>query len=378
MIGDNKRLYESYQHKKNLFKHDVHQLKNFSQAVLTYAVPIPPNSSETGIHLGNTMLDTSSYTLSHGIQEQTAHDTSASRNNSTNIATNGTNEETFQTSSTNDSQLNNPRRLLTNNIQEDTSQNVGPEYDQNNTSVDLIADELQEVDRTPARADTQLETGTDTGSYRSRDEPDPTLADQLRLGTLRNTWLSCLLRETEMEQCDRSLDATSSTETGNLVVSSSKSLQKACEIEGENSNEVSKSLSHSVLDNVPVFTNPKESTNRKFEVQDQLPKITGKLKKALQERDVRPSPKISKQERRFNEKGMKNEVNDTKKGIPKERSTNSNEDAQNNIAIPHTPRSTTAQQPTSCPTSQEQPAMKGAATRNIQDDKNNESEKEDS
>lgn len=33
----------------------------------------------------------------------------------------------------------------------------------------------------------------------------------------RNTWLSCLLRETEMEQCDRSLDATSSTETGNLV-----------------------------------------------------------------------------------------------------------------------------------------------------------------
>lgn len=93
---------------------------------------------------------------------------------------------------------------------------------------------------------------------------------------------------------------------------------------------------------------------------------------------MRPSPKISKQERRFNEKGMKNEVNDTKKGIPKERSTNSNEDAQNNIAIPHTPRSTTAQQPTSCPTSQEQPAMKGAATLNIQDDKNNESEKEDS
>lgn len=28
----------------------------------------------------------------------------------------------------------------------------------------------------------------------------------------RNTWLSCLLRETEMEQYDRS-----STETGNLV-----------------------------------------------------------------------------------------------------------------------------------------------------------------
>lgn len=75
--------------------------------------------------------------------------------------------------------------MLTNNIQEDTSQNVGPEYDQNNNSVDLIADELQEVDRTPARADTQLETGTDTGSYRSRDEPDPTLADQLRLGTSR-------------------------------------------------------------------------------------------------------------------------------------------------------------------------------------------------
>lgn len=33
----------------------------------------------------------------------------------------------------------------------------------------------------------------------------------------RNTWLSCLLRETEMEQCDRSLDVTSSTETGNLI-----------------------------------------------------------------------------------------------------------------------------------------------------------------
>lgn len=33
----------------------------------------------------------------------------------------------------------------------------------------------------------------------------------------RNTWLSCLLRETDMEQCDRSLDATSSTKTGSLV-----------------------------------------------------------------------------------------------------------------------------------------------------------------
>lgn len=33
----------------------------------------------------------------------------------------------------------------------------------------------------------------------------------------RNTWLSCLLRETEMEQYDRSLDVTSSTETGNLI-----------------------------------------------------------------------------------------------------------------------------------------------------------------
>lgn len=43
----------------------------------------------------------------------------------------------------------------------------------------------------------------------------------------------------------------------------------------------------------------------------------GRLKKPLQERKVRPSPKISKQEQRFNEKGMKNEVNDTKKGVPK-------------------------------------------------------------
>lgn len=32
---------------------------------------------------------------------------------------------------------------------------------------------------------------------------------------------------------------------------------------------------------------------------------------------MRPSPKISKQELRFNEKGMKNEDKDTKKGVPK-------------------------------------------------------------
>lgn len=72
----------------------------------------------------------------------------------------------------------------------------------------------------------------------------------------RNTWLSCLLRETDMEQCDRSLDATSSTKTGSLAVSSSKSHQKTCKIEGENSNEVGKSLSRSVLSNVAVLTNP--------------------------------------------------------------------------------------------------------------------------
>lgn len=42
-----------------------------------------------------------------------------------------------------------------------------------------------------------------------------------------------------------------------------------------------------------------------------------------------------------------------------ERSTNSNEDAQNNIAILRTSRRTTEEQPTSCSTSQEQSAMKG-------------------
>lgn len=184
-IGDNKRLYESHPHIKNLHKHDVHQPKNFTQTVLIYAVPIPPHSSETGIPLGNTMFNTSSYTLSHGIQEQTSHDTSTSRNNSTDITTNGTSEETVQASVTNDSRLNNSRRLPTNDIQENTSQNTGPGYEQINTSVDSIADELQAADRTPASADTETVTGTGTCSYRSRDEPDPTLADQLRLVTLR-------------------------------------------------------------------------------------------------------------------------------------------------------------------------------------------------
>lgn len=378
-IGDNKRLYESHPHIKNFHKHDVHQPKNFTQTVLIYAVPIPPNLSETGIPLGNTMLNTSSYTLSHGIQEQTSHDTSASRNNSTDITTNGTNEETVQASVTNDSRLNNSRRLPTNDIQENTSQNTGTGYEQMNTSVDSIDDELQAADRTPASADTETVTGTGTCSYRSRDEPDPTLADQLRLVTLReNTWLSCLLRETEMEQCDRSLDVTSSTETGNLAVSSSKSHQKTCEIECENSNELGKSVSRSVLSNVAVFTNPKESTNGRFEAQDQRPQMMGGLKKPLQERKVRPSPRISKQERRFNEKGMKNEDKDTKKGVPKERSTNSNEDAQNNIAILRTSRRTTEEQPTSCSTSQEQSVMKGAATLNVKDDQSKESVKEDS
>lgn len=184
-IGDNKRLYESHPHIKNFHKHDVHQPKNFTQTVLIYAVPIPPNLSETGIPLGNTMLNTSSYTLSHGIQEQTSHDTSASRNNSTDITTNGTNEETVQASVTTDSRLNNSRRLPTNDIQENTSQNTGTGYEQMNTSVDSIDDELQAADRTPASADTETVTGTGTCSYRSRDEPDPTLADQLRLVTLR-------------------------------------------------------------------------------------------------------------------------------------------------------------------------------------------------
>lgn len=45
------------------------------------------------------------------------------------------------------------------------------------------------------------------------------------------------------------------------------------------------------------------------------PVSKGKHQKA--ERVVRSSPDISKQERRFNEKGMKNEVNDTKSGVPK-------------------------------------------------------------
>lgn len=353
--------------------------KKFSQTGLIYAVPIPPNSSETGIPLGNTMVNTSSYTLSHGIQEQTSHDTSASRNNSTNITANGANEETVQASVTNNSQLNNSRRLPTNDIQENTSQNIEPGYNQIGTSVESIANELQTTDRTPASADTETVTGTGTSSYRSRDEPDPTLADQLRLGTLReNTWLSCLLRETEMEQCDRSFGATSSTETGDLTVSSSKSHQKTCEIEGENSNEVGKSLIRSVLSNVAVLTNPKESTNRRFEAQDQRPQMIGRLKKSVQEREVRPSPKISKQERHFNEKGMKNEDKDTKKEVPKERSTHSNEDAQNNIVIPRTPMRTTEQQPTSCSTSQEQSVMKGAATLNVKDDQSKESVKEDS
>lgn len=188
--GDDKRLYESYQHKENRLKHDVHQPKKFSQTGLIYAVPIPPNSSETGIPLGNTILNTSSYTLSHGIQEQTSHDTTASRNNSTDITTNGTNEETVQASVTHDSQLNNSRRLPTNDIQENTSQNTGPGYDQIDTSEESIADELQTTDRNPASADTETVTGAGTGSYRSRDEPDPTLADQLRLGTLRE-YASC-------------------------------------------------------------------------------------------------------------------------------------------------------------------------------------------
>lgn len=61
-----------------------------------------------------------------------------------------------------------------------------------------------------------------------------------------------------------------------------------------------------------------------------------------------------------------------------ERSTNSNEDAQNNIAILRTSRRTTEEQPTSCSTSQEQSAMKGAATLHVKDDKSKESVKEDS
>lgn len=101
------------------------------------------------------------------------------------MPTNGANEETVQASVTNDSQLNNSRRLPTNDIQENTSQNIEPGYNQIGTSVESIADELQTTDRTPASADTETVTGTGTSSYRSRDEPDPTLVDQLRLVTLR-------------------------------------------------------------------------------------------------------------------------------------------------------------------------------------------------
>lgn len=177
--GDNKSIYESHQLSQNIFKLDLPQPEIYFQTVLIYAVPIPQ------IHLGDTMLNTSSYTSSHGVQEQTAHGFSVSGDNSTDITTNGTSEETGQTSVTNDSQLNNSRRLPTNDIQENTSQNTGPGYDQIDTSVESIADELQTTDRTPASADTETVTGTGTGSYRSRDERDPTLADQLRLGTLR-------------------------------------------------------------------------------------------------------------------------------------------------------------------------------------------------
>lgn len=156
------------------------------QTVFCYAVPIPPNTSEnTAIHLGSTMLDTSTYTLSHGIQEQTAHGFSVSVDNSTDIATDGTNEETGQTSVTNDIQLNNSRRLSTNDIQENNPQNVGPGNIQIHNSVESITDETQEADRTLANVDTQLETGTVARNYGSQAEPDQTLAEQLRLGSLR-------------------------------------------------------------------------------------------------------------------------------------------------------------------------------------------------
>lgn len=182
---DNKSIYESHQLNQNIFKLDLPQPEIYFQTVLIYAVPIPQNASETGIHLGNTMLNTSSYTSSHGVQEQTAHGFSVSGDNSTDITTNGTSEETGQTSVTNDSQLNNSGRLPTNQIQEDPSQNVGPGNDQINTSVDSIDHEPLEAGRTQTTDDTQVQTCSDTGSHRSQAEPDQTLADQLRLGTLR-------------------------------------------------------------------------------------------------------------------------------------------------------------------------------------------------
>lgn len=186
VTGDNKILFESHQKNKKLFKHGLHQQNKYLQTVFCYAVPIPPNTSEnTVIHLGSTMLDTSTYTLSHGIQEQTAHGFSVSVDNSTDIATDGINEETGQTSVTNDIQLNNSRRLPTNDIQENNPQNVGPGNIQIHNSVESITDETQEADRTLANADTQLETGTVARNYGSQAEPDQTLAEQLRLGSLR-------------------------------------------------------------------------------------------------------------------------------------------------------------------------------------------------
>lgn len=85
---DNKSIYESHQLNQNIFKLDLPQPEIYFQTVLIYAVPIPQNASETGIHLGNTMLNTSSYTSSHGVQEQTAHGFSVSGDNSTDITTN--------------------------------------------------------------------------------------------------------------------------------------------------------------------------------------------------------------------------------------------------------------------------------------------------
>lgn len=177
--GDNKSIYESHQLSQNIFKLDLPQPEIYFQTVLIYAVPIPQ------IHLGDTMLNTSSYTSSHGVQEQTAHGFSVSGDNSTDITTNGTSEETGQTSVTNNSQLNNSGCLPTNQIQEDPSQNVGPGNVQINTSVDSIAHEPLEAGRTQTTDDTQVQTCSNTGSHRSQAEPDQTLADQLRLGTLR-------------------------------------------------------------------------------------------------------------------------------------------------------------------------------------------------
>lgn len=69
---------------------------------------------------------------------------------------------------------------------------------------------------------------------------------------------------------------------------------------------MSKRLSHSVLHNAPMSreNDRKESTYSILilKVLDQLPKATGKLKKADLERVVRSGPKIDIQERRFNEK----------------------------------------------------------------------------